>query len=80
MKAYIGIRAEPTEIRPLIKNLERFPEVREASAVSGEYDIMVVTKGGTSMTNCGDLLLNRILRLNGVKETRTFVSLSQKVH
>ncbi|HEY4687083.1 MAG TPA: Lrp/AsnC ligand binding domain-containing protein [Candidatus Subteraquimicrobiales bacterium] len=78
MKAYIAIRAEPKEIRPLVQSLAKFPEIREVAAVAGEYDIMAVTKGGTSITNCGDLLINRILKLNGVKETRTFVSLSEK--
>ena len=78
MKAYIAIRAEPKEIKPLVQSLSKFPEIREVSAVSGEYDIMAVTKGGTSISNCGDLVINRILKLSGVKETRTFVSLSEK--
>jgi DNA-binding Lrp family transcriptional regulator len=77
VRAYCGLRVAPKMGAGVVRALERFPEVEELSAVSGEYDYMVVLRCETNEALDG--LLDRIGLIEGVEHTRTSLVLGRKV-
>ena len=77
VRAYCGLRVEPRKASAVITALERLPEVEEVSAVSGEYDYMVLLRCDTNEQL--DALLDRVGQFDGIHQTHTSVVLSRKI-
>lgn len=77
VQAYCGLKVAPKRGASIVRAIEGFPEVEELSAVSGEYDYMVVLRCETN--EALDALLDRIGLLEGIEHTHTSVVLSRKV-
>ncbi|MDB5730864.1 MAG: AsnC family transcriptional regulator [Variovorax sp.] len=77
VRAYCGLSVAPRTAAGVLRALERQPEVEEVSAVSGEYDYMVLLRCETNEQL--DALLDRIGLIEGIRQTHTAVVLSRKV-
>jgi DNA-binding Lrp family transcriptional regulator len=77
IQAYVGISVQPKAGRQVVRQLARMPEVRQLSAVSGEYDYLAFVAAETTARL--DELLDVIGELDGVSRTATFVVLAQKL-
>lgn len=77
VRAFCGLRVAPRAAAGVVAALERLTEVEEVSAVSGEYDYMVLLRCQTNEQL--DALLDRIGQLEGIHQTHTSVVLSRKV-
>ena len=62
--AHVGIVLEKTDVAAYVRRLTAFPELREASSVTGEYDLLIrLDAAGAERL---DVVLDRI---NGWRET-----------
>ncbi|VTU31035.1 Lrp/AsnC family transcriptional regulator [Variovorax sp. PBL-E5] len=77
VRAYCGLSVAPRMGAGVVRALERLPEVEEVSAVSGQYDYMVLLHCETNEQL--DALLDRIGLIEGIRKTHTSVVLSRKV-
>jgi DNA-binding Lrp family transcriptional regulator len=77
IQAYVGISVHPKAGRQVVRQLARFPEVRQLSAVSGESDYIAFVAAETTARL--DELLDVIGELDGVSRTSTSVVLAQKL-
>jgi DNA-binding Lrp family transcriptional regulator len=77
VRAYCGLSVAPKTGAGLVRALERLPEVEEVSAVSGQYDYMLLLRCETNEQL--DALLDRIGLIEGIQHTHTSVVLSGKV-
>lgn len=77
LQAYCGLKVAPRSGPAVMRALERFHEVQEVAAVSGEFDYMAVLKCRT--TQRLDELLDVLGQLEGVQETHSSVVLSVKL-
>lgn len=77
VRAYCSLRVAPKAGAAVIRALERQTEVEEVSAVSGEYDYVVVLRCESNEQL--DALLDRIGAIDGIHQTQTSVILSRKV-
>lgn len=58
----------------VVKELKSLPDLRELYEVSGEYDIVSVVSA-KDMDEFRDILVNRIMKIKGVRSTVTDVVL-----
>ncbi|MFW9992497.1 MAG: Lrp/AsnC ligand binding domain-containing protein [Candidatus Odinarchaeota archaeon] len=73
MKAVLLIRVAPTREKIVAKQLvEDFPEVFDAWAVFGEYDIVAMLEA-ESIEVMSRLITNHIRKMKGVLKTSTLV-------
>ena len=77
VRAYCGIRVQPTMAPSVMQSLNRLVEVEEVSAVSGQYDYMVFLRCESNEKL--DALLDRIGMIDGIQQTYTSVVLSRKI-
>lgn len=77
VRAYCGLRVAPKSGAAVVRALERLPEVEELSAVSGEFDYMLLLRCETNEQL--DMLLDRIGLVEGIQQTHTSVVLSRKL-
>ncbi len=77
VRAYCGIRVQPKTATLVMQALNRFTEVEEVSAVSGQYDYMVFVRCESNEKL--DALLDRIGLIDGIQQTYTSVVLSRKI-
>ena len=77
VRAYCGIRVQPKTATSVMQALNRFTEVEEVSAVSGQYDYMVFVRCESNEKL--DALLDRIGLIDGIQQTYTSVVLSRKI-
>jgi len=77
VRAYCGLRVAPKSGAAVVRALQRWPEVEEISAVSGEVDYMVLLRCETNEQLDG--LLDRIGLVEGIQQTHTSVVLSRKL-
>jgi DNA-binding Lrp family transcriptional regulator len=75
--AHVGITIEPKASREVIRSLERLPELRQLSSVSGEYDYIAVLGADTAARL--DEVLDELREIEGVKKTTTSVLLSVRI-
>ena len=78
VRAYCGIRVQPKMTPSVMQSLNRLVEVEEVSAVSGQYDYMVVVRCESNEKL--DALLDRIGLIDGIQQTYTSVVLSRKIN
>lgn len=77
VRAYCGLSVAPKMGATVMRALERLPEVEEVSAVSGQFDYMVLLRCETNEQL--DALLDRIGLIDGIQHTHTSVVLSRKL-
>lgn len=75
--AHVGITIEPKASREVIRRLEKLPELRQLSSVSGEYDYIAVL-GADTATRL-DEVLDELREIEGVTKTTTSVLLSVRI-
>ncbi len=77
VRAYCSLRVQPRTSAGVIRELGRFVEVEEVSAVSGQYDYLVFLRCDSHEQLDG--LLDRIGLIDGVEQTQTSIVLSRKL-
>ncbi len=74
MRAYVLINASPGRSLELAKRLRQVPAIRDADAITGEYDIVAVCEA-QDLSALGALIVGEIQRLDGVFKTTTCLSI-----
>ena len=77
VRAYVGIVVSPKAAREVQRALERLPELRQLSTVSGEFDYLALLQAAS--TERLDALLDGIGAIDGVTRTTTSVVLALRV-
>jgi DNA-binding Lrp family transcriptional regulator len=77
VRAYVGIVVSPKAAREVQRSLERLPELRQLSTVSGEFDYLALLQAAS--TERLDALLDEIGAIEGVTRTTTSVVLAMRV-
>lgn len=75
--AHVGISIEPKASREVLRRLERLPELRQLSSVSGEYDYIAMLSAETAARL--DEVLDELREIEGVRKTTTSVLLSVRI-
>ncbi len=74
-KAYVLIETAVGKTRDVLMALRAVNGVREADAVTGEYDIVAVVEA-ESLNSIGELVTGRIHTIVGIQRTATYLSVS----
>jgi len=74
MRAYIVISAEAGKSRDVVRQVANLPGVKMADACWGSRDIFAVVEVKESQ-ELNKLVMDKIQRLEGVKETSTHIAL-----
>lgn len=77
LQAYVGITVQPKAGRDVVKRLERMPELRLLSAVSGEFDYIALLRADSPARL--DALLDEIGEIDGVSRTTTSIVLARRI-
>jgi DNA-binding Lrp family transcriptional regulator len=77
LQAFVGITVRPRSGREVVRQLSRMPEVRQLSAVSGEFDYVAQIRAESAMRL--DALLDEIGDVEGVQKTTTSVVLARRI-
>jgi DNA-binding Lrp family transcriptional regulator len=75
--AHVGITIEPKASREVLRRLEKLPELRQLSSVSGEVDYIAVLSADTAARL--DEVLDELREIEGVRKTTTAVLLSVRI-
>lgn len=70
MKAYILINSSPGRSLKLAAEIRSVPGIRDADAITGDYDIIAVGEAADVQT-LGALVVKHIQKLEGVLRTKT---------
>ena len=74
-KAYVLIETAVGKTRDVLMALRSVNGVREADAVTGEYDVVAVVEA-ESLNAIGDLVTGNIHTIGGIQRTTTYLSVS----
>jgi DNA-binding Lrp family transcriptional regulator len=74
-KAYVLISTAVGKTRDVLMALRSVNGVREADAVTGEYDVVAVVEA-ESLNAIGDLVTGNIHTIGGIQRTTTYLSVS----
>ena len=74
-KAYVLIETAVGKTRDVLTALREVNGVREADAVTGEYDVVAVVEA-ESLNSIGDLVTGSIHTIGGIQRTTTYLSVS----
>ncbi len=74
-KAYVLIETAVGKTRDVLTALREVNGVREADAVTGEYDVVAVVEA-ESLNAIGDLVTGSIHTIGGIQRTTTYLSVS----
>ncbi|HEV8315036.1 MAG TPA: Lrp/AsnC family transcriptional regulator [Burkholderiaceae bacterium] len=77
LQAFVGITVSPKSGRDVVKQLTRMPELRQLSAVSGEFDYIALLHAESASRL--DELLDEIGNVDGVTRTTTSIVLARRV-
>ena len=77
VQAYVNLSVNPKQARAVIERLGLLPELRQLSAVSGEFDYLAVLRAPS--TQRLDALLDQIGAIDGVLRTTTSVLLAVRI-
>ena len=72
-KAYVLIETAVGKTTDVLRSLQRVQGVREADAVTGEYDIVAVLEA-ENLEGIGKLVTGNIHAIGGIQRTKTFVA------
>lgn len=74
VEAVIMVEAGTGASGELVPDVAALDDVEEAHVVAGDYDVVVEASGETPSDVVGDVA-SRILSVDGVEDTRTYVAL-----
>jgi DNA-binding Lrp family transcriptional regulator len=74
-KAYVLIETAVGKTKDVLDALRGIDGVREADAVTGEYDIVAVVEAD-SLNNIGVLVTGSIHTIGGIQRTTTYLSVN----
>ena len=74
-KAYVLIETAVGKTKDVLKTLRQVQGVREADAVTGEYDIVAVIEAD-SLNNIGEMVTGKIHTIGGIQRTTTYLAMS----
>ena len=74
-KAYVLIETAVGKTRDVLMALRSVNGVREADAVTGEYDVVAVVEA-ESLNAIGELVTGNIHTIGGIQRTATYLSVS----
>ncbi len=74
MLAYVLMTVPTKEIERVLEEVQAFDEIREASAVYGQSDIVLKVDVPTQDL-LDDLVMRRLHAVEGVESTRTFIGI-----
>jgi len=74
-KAYVLIETAVGKTKDVLKSLQQMKGVREADAVTGEYDIVAVVEA-EDLNSIGELVTGNIHTISGIQRTTTYLSVS----
>ena len=74
-KAYVLIETAVGKTKGVLEALRGIDGVREADAVTGEYDIVAVVEAD-SLNNIGELVTGSIHTIGGIQRTTTYLSVN----
>ena len=77
IRAICGLSVNAKSGPAVIRALARVPEVEELSAVSGQFDYMLVLRCDTPEKL--DVLLDQLGQIDGINQTHTSIVLSRKI-
>lgn len=77
LQAFVGITVSPKAGRDVVRQLTRMPELRQLSAVSGEFDYIALLHAESAARL--DELLDEIGNVDGVTRTTTSIVLARRV-
>ena len=75
MRAYVLINASAGRTLDLAKRLHDVPGIKDADAITGEYDIIAVCEA-QSMQELSTLIVGEIQKLEGVFKTTTCLAIT----
>ena len=76
-KAYVLIETAVGKTRDVLRALRQTAGVREADAVTGEYDVVAVIEAET-LNNIGELVTEKIHTISGIQRTTTYLSVNME--
>ena len=74
-KAYVLIETAVGKTKDVLRTLRQMKGVREADAVTGEYDIVAVIEAN-DLNSIGELVTGNIHSIGGIQRTTTYLSVS----
>ena len=74
-KAYVLIETAVGKTKDVLEALRGIDGVREADAVTGEYDIVAVVEAD-SLNHIGELVTGSIHTIGGIQRTTTYLSVN----
>jgi DNA-binding Lrp family transcriptional regulator len=74
-KAYVLIETAVGKTKDVIKRLRQVNGVRDADAVTGEYDIVAVIEA-ENLNSIGELVTGNIHTISGIQRTTTYLSVN----
>jgi len=74
-KAYVLIETAVGKTKDVLKYLGQVKGIREADAVTGEYDIVAVIEA-EDLNSIGELVTGNIHTIGGIQRTTTYLSMS----
>ncbi|MBP6020319.1 MAG: Lrp/AsnC family transcriptional regulator [Burkholderiaceae bacterium] len=77
VRAYCGLSVGPKSGAHVMQQLARLPEIEEVSAVSGQFDYLVLLRCASHEQL--DTLLDHIGQIDGVNQTHTSIVLSRRL-
>ncbi|MBI3367689.1 MAG: Lrp/AsnC family transcriptional regulator [Burkholderiales bacterium] len=77
VQAYVGITLQAKAGRDVIRKLQKIPELRQLSSVSGEVDYIALLRADTTARL--DALLDEIGEIDGVLKTASSVVLAVRI-
>lgn len=77
VRAYCGLTVGPKAGAHVMRELARLPEIEEVSAVSGQFDYLVLLSCQSHQQL--DTLLDQIGHIEGVNQTHTSIVLSRRL-
>ena len=70
MKAFVIIEVATGKEKQVTANLAALAGVKSADSVTGPYDVIAIIEG-KDLTDIGDLITGKIVRIEGIKRTLT---------
>ncbi len=74
-KAYVLIETAVGKTKDVLRSLRQVKGVREADAVTGEYDIVAGVEA-EDLNSIGELVTGNIHTIGGIQRTTTYLSVS----
>ena len=74
-KAYVLIETAVGKTKDVLKYLGQVKGIREADAVTGEYDIVAVIEA-ENLNSIGELVTGNIHTIAGIQRTTTYLSVT----